>query len=152
MPLPSKVIIVKRCSKEVEENKWGSQEKKVCRGPFQEVLIDKLQSRGWQSGSPAGAEVVKGTAELAAGLPGIGVPRRHGSLGEEVCLVTTGPAARRTAVTTDAASWLEEVGSETLASVSAMSSFEQRKNIKFCEKLKRSITETLALMNEAYED
>ncbi|UYV65707.1 hypothetical protein LAZ67_3005188 [Cordylochernes scorpioides] len=31
------------------------------------------------------------------------VPRRHGSLGREFCLVTTGPAAGRTVVTTDAA-------------------------------------------------
>ncbi|UYV73923.1 K02A2.6-like, partial [Cordylochernes scorpioides] len=40
---------------------------------------------------------------------------------------------------------------QRFASVSAMSSFEQRANIKFCVKLK-SFTETLALMNEAYED
>ncbi|UYV63951.1 hypothetical protein LAZ67_2006116 [Cordylochernes scorpioides] len=39
-----------------------------------------------------------------------------------------------------------------LASVSAMSSFEQKANIKFCVKLKKSFTETLVLMNEAYED
>ncbi|UYV73422.1 hypothetical protein LAZ67_10003126 [Cordylochernes scorpioides] len=39
-----------------------------------------------------------------------------------------------------------------LASVSALSSFEQRANIKFRMKLKNSFTETLALMNEAYED
>ncbi|UYV73072.1 ZKSCAN1 [Cordylochernes scorpioides] len=37
-----------------------------------------------------------------------------------------------------------------LASVSAMSSFEQKTNIK-CVKLKKSFTKTLALMNEAYE-
>ncbi|UYV81457.1 hypothetical protein LAZ67_20001241 [Cordylochernes scorpioides] len=34
----------------------------------------------------------------------------------------------------------------------AMSSFEQWANIKFCVKFKKSFTETLALMNEAYED
>ncbi|UYV67143.1 hypothetical protein LAZ67_4004069, partial [Cordylochernes scorpioides] len=39
-----------------------------------------------------------------------------------------------------------------LASVSAMSSFEQRSNIKFFVKLKKYFTETIALMNEAYED
>ncbi|UYV69950.1 hypothetical protein LAZ67_7001300 [Cordylochernes scorpioides] len=33
-----------------------------------------------------------------------------------------------------------------------MSSFEQRANIKFCIKLKKPFTETLVLMNEAYED
>ncbi|UYV66904.1 GVQW3 [Cordylochernes scorpioides] len=33
-----------------------------------------------------------------------------------------------------------------------MSSFEQRTDIKFCVKLKKSFTETLALMDEAYED
>ncbi|UYV61929.1 hypothetical protein LAZ67_1007093 [Cordylochernes scorpioides] len=32
-------------------------EKKVCRGPFQEVLIDKFQRREWQTGSPAGVAV-----------------------------------------------------------------------------------------------
>ncbi|UYV83085.1 hypothetical protein LAZ67_22002151 [Cordylochernes scorpioides] len=36
--------------------------------------------------------------------------------------------------------------------VSAISSFEKRANIKFCVKLKKSSTETLALINEAYED
>ncbi|UYV72128.1 hypothetical protein LAZ67_9001912, partial [Cordylochernes scorpioides] len=54
-----------RCSKEVEEKKWASQEKKVCRGPFEEVLIDKFQKRGRQTGSPAGVVVKKG-AEIAA--------------------------------------------------------------------------------------
>ncbi|UYV62569.1 hypothetical protein LAZ67_2001116 [Cordylochernes scorpioides] len=39
-----------------------------------------------------------------------------------------------------------------LASVSAMSSFEQRANIKFCVNFKKSFTETLALISEAYED
>ncbi|UYV67141.1 hypothetical protein LAZ67_4004062, partial [Cordylochernes scorpioides] len=39
-----------------------------------------------------------------------------------------------------------------LASVSAMSSFEQRENIKFCVKFKKYFIVTLALMNEAYED
>ncbi|UYV84547.1 hypothetical protein LAZ67_X002588 [Cordylochernes scorpioides] len=36
--------------------------------------------------------------------------------------------------------------------VSAMSSLEQRANIKLCVKLKRSFTETLALMSESNED
>ncbi|UYV76576.1 hypothetical protein LAZ67_14001225 [Cordylochernes scorpioides] len=39
-----------------------------------------------------------------------------------------------------------------LGSVSAMLSFEQRANINFFVKLKRSFTETLALMNDAYEE
>ncbi|UYV76735.1 hypothetical protein LAZ67_14001911 [Cordylochernes scorpioides] len=39
-----------------------------------------------------------------------------------------------------------------LASVSAMSSFEQRAIIKFCVTLKKYFTDTLALMNEAYEN
>ncbi|UYV69308.1 hypothetical protein LAZ67_6003200 [Cordylochernes scorpioides] len=60
-----------------------------------------------EEGSPAGV-VVKKAAELAAGLPGVCAPRRPGNLGKEVCLVTTGPAARRKAKTTDAASWLRD--------------------------------------------
>ncbi|UYV69233.1 hypothetical protein LAZ67_6002913 [Cordylochernes scorpioides] len=100
-------------NKEVEKKKWASQEKKVCRGPSKEVLIDKFQRRGRQTESPAGA-VVKEGAERAAGLPGICASRRHGSLGGEVCLVTTGPAARRTAVTTERQVGYEEVGSETV--------------------------------------
>ncbi|UYV76730.1 hypothetical protein LAZ67_14001898 [Cordylochernes scorpioides] len=51
-------VHLKRCSREVEGKKWESQEKKV---PFQEVLIDKFQRMGWQTGSPAGAAVVEGS-------------------------------------------------------------------------------------------
>ncbi|UYV75045.1 hypothetical protein LAZ67_12002225, partial [Cordylochernes scorpioides] len=76
---------VKRCSKEVEEKKWASQEKKVCRSPFKEVLIDKFQRRGRQTESPAGAVVKKG-AEIAAFLQGFFASIRHGSLEGEVCL------------------------------------------------------------------
>ncbi|UYV61249.1 hypothetical protein LAZ67_1004106 [Cordylochernes scorpioides] len=94
--------IVKRWSK-------AGQEKNECRGPFQEVLIEKFQRRGWQSDSPAGA-VDKEGVERAAGLKGVCASRRLGSLGGEVCLVTTGPAARRTAVTTDAAGGLRTCG------------------------------------------
>ncbi|UYV67423.1 hypothetical protein LAZ67_5000517 [Cordylochernes scorpioides] len=47
---------------------------------------------------------------------------------------------------------VESVSKDDLASVSAMSSFEQRANVIFCVKLKKSFTETLALMNESYEE
>ncbi|UYV74862.1 hypothetical protein LAZ67_12001438 [Cordylochernes scorpioides] len=41
---------------------------------------------------------------------------------------------------------------QCLASIFAISSFEKSANIIFCVKLKKSFTETLALMNEANED
>ncbi|UYV69218.1 hypothetical protein LAZ67_6002862 [Cordylochernes scorpioides] len=84
----------------------------------------------------------------------------HGAMINESCTPT--PHSMRSDVDLHAALWerplliikqLEEHElMEFLASVSAMSSFEQRANIKFCVKLKKSFTETLALINEAYED
>ncbi|UYV84543.1 hypothetical protein LAZ67_X002574, partial [Cordylochernes scorpioides] len=78
----------------------GKPREKVCRGSFREVWIDKIPEEGVADsrGSPAGAAVGKSSAESAGRPAGDWcVPRRHGSLGEEVCLVTTGPAAGRTA-------------------------------------------------------
>ncbi|UYV81903.1 hypothetical protein LAZ67_21000077 [Cordylochernes scorpioides] len=50
-------------------------------GPLHgEVLMEGFQRRGRQTESPAGVVVKKGD-EIAAGLPGVCAPRRHGSRG-----------------------------------------------------------------------
>ncbi|UYV64495.1 hypothetical protein LAZ67_3000991 [Cordylochernes scorpioides] len=104
---------VKRCSREIEEKTWGSQEKRYAEAPSGKCGLTKIPEEGVADsrGSPAGAAVGKGSAESSwchrEGSRPAGdwcVPSKHGSLREEVCLVTTGPAAGRTAVvTTDAA-------------------------------------------------
>ncbi|UYV75007.1 hypothetical protein LAZ67_12002073 [Cordylochernes scorpioides] len=84
---------VKRCSREVEG-------KKVCRGPVEEVSIDKCQRRGVADSGQSSwrrrgegisrAQLVPQWKEAGRPAEDLCVPRRHGSLGREVCLRSSG--------------------------------------------------------------
>ncbi|UYV63634.1 hypothetical protein LAZ67_2005100 [Cordylochernes scorpioides] len=103
---------VKKCIETMQQRssreEMGKPREKVCRGSPREVWIDKFQEGVADSrGSPAGVAVGKGSAKSSwrrggegisraqlvpqwkeAGRPAedLCVPRRHGSLGREVCL------------------------------------------------------------------